>query len=180
MVWFTQDFKQGLRLGSEPDGIIPITNAIDYKPFNQEFVNVAAEISQPDGNKKIVAPDVELRLKAVPQKLSFDKDTLTVSAGQLVSIIFENPDFMQHNLLIVAEGKLEIVGAAADEMVTQTDAAEKNYVPDIPEVLFASRLLNPNEQTRLTFKAPDAPGAYPFVCTFPGHWRTMNGILIVE
>jgi len=24
------------------------------------------------------------------------------------------------------------------------------------------------------------PGRYPYLCTFPGHWKLMNGVLIVE
>ena len=27
------------------------------------------------------------------------------------------------------------------------------------------------------FRVPAQPGSYPFVCTFPGHWRVMNGVL---
>ena len=77
-------------------------------------------------------------------------------------------------------GKLEVVGQAADALMSTSDAAENNYVPQIPEVLFSTRVLNPNERVRLTFKAPIRSGAYPFVCTFPGHWRIMNGILIVK
>ena len=31
----------------------------------------------------------------------------------------------------------------------------------------------------LRFKAPSKPGIYPYVCTFPGHWVIMNGIMVV-
>ena len=27
-------------------------------------------------------------------------------------------------------------------------------------------------------EAPAQPGNYPFICTFPAHWRTMNGVLM--
>ena len=30
------------------------------------------------------------------------------------------------------------------------------------------------------FKAPSDPGKYPYVCTFPAHWKTMNGTLNVS
>jgi azurin len=30
------------------------------------------------------------------------------------------------------------------------------------------------------FRAPSEPGDSPFVCTFPGHWRVMNGVLHVR
>jgi azurin len=32
----------------------------------------------------------------------------------------------------------------------------------------------------LTFKVPDAVGDYPYVCTFPGHWRIMKGTMQVR
>jgi uncharacterized protein len=28
--------------------------------------------------------------------------------------------------------------------------------------------------------APATPGEYPYVCTFPGHFLLMNGVLVVE
>ncbi|GAB2778497.1 ThuA domain-containing protein [Rhabdobacter roseus] len=118
-------------------------------------------------------------LKVVPDMLQYDKKVLTAKAGQKMVINLENPDGMQHNLLIIKPGTLQKVGKAADEMLTDPKAAEKQYVPQIPEVLHASRLVNTGETITLEFTAPSAPGDYPYVCTFPGHWRGMNGILRV-
>ena len=78
------------------------------------------------------------------------------------------------------EGALETVGLAAEAMVALPDAFAKSFVPTTPEVLFAIRLLNPGETVQARFTAPTQPGNYPFVCTFPGHWRTMNGIVDVR
>ena len=120
-----------------------------------------------------------IRIKVVPNVLKYDLTGFNVAAGETVEIVFENPDFMQHNLLIAQPGSLETVGQAADALATTGDGADKDYVPAIPEVLFATKLVNPNEQVVLRFTAPDTPGDYPFVCTFPGHWRVMNGIMKV-
>ena len=73
----------------------------------------------------------------------------------------------------------EIIGAAADKMITAKDGAEKNYVPNIPQVLAATPLVNPGQTFRLKFVVPDQIGDYPFVCTFPGHWRLMKGVMKV-
>ncbi len=177
---FLKDFTQGLRLGMEPAGIMSVNPNEVYQPFNQNFIRVVAEITPPVESPLTTPVDIEIRLQATPLKMKFNKDTLEVNAGEMVRIVFENPDFMQHNLLIIEPGRLDLVGAAADAMVSEADAAERNYVPDIPEILFSTELLNPNEQVALTFTAPTVPGYYPFVCTFPGHWRTMNGILVVK
>ena len=46
-------------------------------------------------------------------------------------------------------------------------------------MLQATRLLNWAETERLSFTAPKEPGEYPFVCTFPGHWVRMYGVMLV-
>ena len=68
--------------------------------------------------------------------MKYDIKDFTVKAGETVEIVFTNPDFMQHNLLIIQPGQLEVVGAAADELARSPDGAEKNYVPEIPQVLY--------------------------------------------
>ena len=37
-----------------------------------------------------------------------------------------------------------------------------------------------NLSFRAFYDAPDKPGDYPFLCTVPGHWRIMNGIMKVQ
>ena len=123
---------------------------------------------------------VVLHVKAVREALKFDKSVLNVKAGQQVVLVFENPDAMQHNVVIGKPGSLEKIGAAADKMITAADGAAKNYVPGLPEVLAATPLVNPDQTARLTWTAPATPGNYPFLCTFPGHWRIMNGTLKVS
>ncbi|GAA4314145.1 hypothetical protein GCM10023143_24830 [Compostibacter hankyongensis] len=127
-----------------------------------------------------VHADMTIQLKVVQHDMKYDRKTLYVKAGKKIALVFENPDFMQHNLLILQPGSLEKVGAAADELARDPKGAEKNYVPDIPEVLAATPLVNPGGSFVLVFTAPEKPGDYPFACTFPGHWRVMNGILKVE
>src|SRR5690625_4303721 len=86
---------------------------------------------------------------------------------------------MQHNVFILEPKTLKKVGAEADKLAMDPSGTEKEYVPDMPEVLFFTKMVNPEESTVLRFVAPDDPGDYPFVCTFPGHWRLMNGTMKV-
>ena len=104
----------------------------------------------------------------------------TVAPGQTVQIILENTDAMQHNLVITKPGMKEKVGKAGDAMMKDEKGAEKNYVPNLPEVLYAMPLVNPGQSYKLTFKAPAKTGDYPYVCTFPGHWTLMNGMMHVK
>ena len=125
------------------------------------------------------APDVVLRLTAVPGQLKFDLTELTVAPGQLVEIVFTNPDAMQHNFVLGATGALEAVGTAADKLAQSPSGLAQQYVPDMPQVLFSTKLVEPGETARFQFRAPTAAGDYPYLCTFPAHWRVMNGILHV-
>jgi len=134
---------------------------------------VSAATDVPAGDATVI------HIKAIPHEMKYDLKTFSVQAGKPVELVFENPDFMQHNLLITDIGKLEVVGKAADKMAADPKAAERQYVPDIPEVLFSTKLVNPQEIVRLKFIAPTKPGDYPFVCTFPGHWLIMNGVMKV-
>lgn len=59
-------------------------------------------------------------------------------------------------------------------------AGEKSYVPDLPEVINFVPVVDPGAQHVLHFKAPEKPGDYPSICTFPGHWQAMQGVLRVK
>jgi putative heme-binding domain-containing protein len=39
--------------------------------------------------------------------------------------------------------------------------------------------MQPQATQRVSFQAPTEPGVYPYVCTYPGHWRRMFGALYV-
>ena len=121
-----------------------------------------------------------IQLSTLLSKMMFDKAVINVKQGDEVSLIFDNQDDMAHNVVIVKPGTLQKVGKAADAMSVLKDGYEKNFVPDIPEVLFFTPLIQAGRSYRLDFKAPATPGEYPFVCTFPGHWQVMKGIIKVE
>ena len=119
-------------------------------------------------------------ISATPD-LKFTPTEFTVKAGSAVNLVFRNPDNLYHNLVIVDEGALETVGLKADLMAGDPDGLDKNYVPDDPAVLHWTPqiTLGIARSHTLRFFAPDEPGDYPYVCTFPGHWRVMRGVMKV-
>ena len=122
-----------------------------------------------------------LKIATIPERLLFTKETLKVKAGQPVKLIFSNPDATEHNLLILAKGTpVQEVGEAANAMATEPEAAKKQYIPNDKRILHATKMLKQGETQTLRFTAPTEPGEYPFLCTFPGHWTIMKGILVVE
>ncbi|NND08189.1 MAG: dehydrogenase [Saprospiraceae bacterium] len=121
----------------------------------------------------------EIHIKTIKNEMKYDVTEFSVQAGSTVALILENVDFMQHNLVIVQEGTQEIVGTAADALATDPKGETAGYIPDLDEVLFATDLVDPNQKVLLRFTAPSEPGDYPYICTFPGHWRIMQGVMRV-
>lgn len=121
----------------------------------------------------------QITITAVAAQMRFDIGQFSVHAGEDIEIVLVNADEMPHNLLVTAQGALETVSLQAEAMAATPDGFAKHFVPDTPLVLAATKLIGAGETARLRFKAPQATGGYPFVCTFPGHWRTMNGTITV-
>jgi azurin len=124
------------------------------------------------------APPKTLTLKPEGNQMAFATTEMTVQAGQEVTILFENTassPAMQHNVVVLNTAEDEAI-----KRVGQAAASASNYVPDDPAVLTATDIAKPGETTKVTFTAPDTPGEYAYVCTYPGHYVSMQGTLIVE
>lgn len=182
-----------------PGGLEPLADAlaayIDGTPHNQRTAPVAEDafaLGEKIASRLDAARAAALRarlerlmpavitIRPVPHKMIFDRKEFSVEAGAPVEILFENLDIMPHNLVITAPGKMAAVGMAGEAMATQPDADKHGYIPDMPEVLHHTRLVYPGDNQTINFIAPETPGDYPFVCTFPGHWLIMNGIMHVK
>jgi len=131
-----------------------------------------------DEANAIVTED-KIRLKAVPAKMAFNATEIQVKAGHKYEFIFENPDHMLHNLVITQPGQAFKVGEMVDAMTAQPDAMAKHFVPDTDLILFSTPQIPYGGKFNKKFTTPEKPGRYPFLCTFPGHWRLMRGIMIV-
>jgi azurin len=109
--------------------------------------------------------------------LKFNIKNIQVKAGSKIKLTFNNNDDMLHNLLIVKPGTVDKVGLKAFEM--GLDAEKNGYVPTLDEVIAHTWILQPESSETIYFTAPSQPGKYTFVCTFPGHYSLMQGILNV-
>ncbi|SEL61115.1 PVC-type heme-binding CxxCH protein [Parapedobacter koreensis] len=189
---FAEPLALNLRSGEDFDETYAFTDYGGASGFTGNINNTVVRLSKAHqsaafahGGAAMVAdpkssvPSERIELKAVKDIMQYDKKLITVPAGKRITLVFENPDGMQHNLLIIQPGTLDIVGKAADDMLRSSEAFERQYVPAIPEVLHHTPLVNPGESFTLEFTAPEQPGDYTYVCTFPGHWRGMNGTMRV-
>lgn len=131
----------------------------------------ATEESVPEAVTLTIAGDDQMK---------FDKDLLTVKAGQEVTLILTHPgtmtkEAMGHNWVLLKKGV--DMQEFAMEAITAKDNA---YIPSGTNAVIAhTDLIGGGEETKITFTAPKK-GTYQFLCTFPGHFATMNGKFVVE
>ena len=116
--------------------------------------------------------------------MQFSVKEFEVQAGEEVEIDFRNigklPKIaMGHNLVILKNG---ISAIAFGGNAAKAGANANNALPDsvLSDVLISSKLLGPGESEVIKFKAPSEPGVHQFLCSFPGHYAIMRGIMIVK
>ena len=106
----------------------------------------------------------EVRIGTVVEKMQYDVPEFAVKAGKKVRLTFFNPDFMNHNLVMVEPGAADEVGVAAIAMGAK--GFETGYVPESDKILFASKLLENKEEQVIEFIAPDKPGTISMYALF--------------
>lgn len=112
--------------------------------------------------------------------LSFATRSFHVRAGEPLALTLKNPDVVPHNWALVKPGTLDRVGDLANRMIADPEAVLRHYIPGTSDVLVYTDVVPPSDEFTIYFHAPEQPGRYPYLCTFPGHWKVMNGEMIVE
>lgn len=115
-------------------------------------------------------------ISSVGNEMKFDITQFEVKAGETVKLVLNNKataSVMKHNVVILTDKEsINRVGLAAINA--------PNYLPEDPAIFIATTLVEPGQKTELTFTAPTEPGRYPYICTFPGHYALMQGVMIVK
>lgn len=114
------------------------------------------------------------------QNMRYDVDEIHLNKGQKVKLTLKNvaPEdaaAMKHNFVVVKK-------ADAKEVATKGMKAgsEKGYLPENKEKIKAhTEVLEQGEETTITFTIDEA-GTYEYVCTYPGHYPTMKGTIMVK
>jgi azurin len=120
----------------------------------------------------------EVRVGTLLEQLKFDIKQFEVKAGKKIKLHYKNSDYVPHNLVIVQPGAANGVGEAALKLGEKGFAVQ--WLPQDDRIIASSKLLDFNQKQILEFTAPDKPGKYEFVCTFPGHHILMRGVMIVK
>ena len=158
----TPEFKRARQLGEDLATLLPVARGREVR---KALSSLGIRI---------------VTVRPIPYRMAYDRVHIVVQAGQPLEITFENPDTMAHNLVIVVPGALAEIGIVASHMVDDSENWHgKKYVPNSEKVLFATRLLRFQESDTIRIVAPETVGEYPYLCTYPGHWASMSGILHV-
>lgn len=125
-----------------------------------------------------------VKIACVPERMLYSVNQFVVTPRQPVKLVLTNEDATDHNLVIVKPEALAEVGMAANEMARDPLNANSDFIPPQKKALIlqATPMIGPNRSSQISvlrFEAPKEPGVYPFVCTFPGHWVVMNGVMVV-
>ncbi|PQJ36464.1 hypothetical protein BSZ35_12495 [Salinibacter sp. 10B] len=121
----------------------------------------------------------EVTITPVGNQMQFEQTEFTVPAGEEISLTFKNTatsSAMKHNVVLLTTSEGSVVTRVGQ---AGTQAADNEYVPEDDAVLAATGLADPGETVTATFTAPSEPGSYRYICTFPGHYATMQGTMTV-
>lgn len=171
---------------------LPIVEAAKATGISKEFqdvynfavatLNNAKAIEEvekvyPKGLLKGTGKDIVVQVNCVKEAIKFDVASVELPAGRKIKVILNNPDIMQHNLLVVKPGTAEKV--ANEAIAMGAEGPKKGYIPSSSDILATTKLLEAGEKQTIevTF---DKPGKYPFICSFPGHALQMRGVFIVK
>ena len=117
--------------------------------------------------------------------IRFSLNRFEVKPGQMVRVTLRHTgslpaQAMGHNVVILKAGNVYYeFGADVGE---NGGSAANNFVPEPlrDRVIAFTRMIGGGESAIVEFKAPEEPGEYPFLCTFPGHFGQMNGNMVVK
>jgi len=114
-------------------------------------------------------------------QMRYDKQELKVPAGATINLTMKNigrlpKSAMGHNFVLLHRGTNIQAFSMAGITSPQTD-----YISEDKKelVLAKTKILGPREKETITFTAPEEPGEYPYLCTFPGHSAFMKGVMTV-
>ena len=115
------------------------------------------------------------------ENMRFDKEMFKIKTGKKIRLIFKNTGTpsntaMAHNVVILKKGT-----DIADFADAVHDAKNEQYVPSsVGSLVIAhTKLVSGGDSDEVEFTISQ-PGIYDYICSFPGHWGTMQGKIVAE
>lgn len=128
-------------------------------------------------------PVTEITITSEKQLFFYDIKKFTVKAGTKVKITLVVPGDaipQPHNLVIIKPGKEAALVQQAMTLMADPNGLAKGYIPDDKVNIVAhTKMIQPGATDVLEVEIPAEAGAYPYICTFPGHFALMKGVMTV-
>ncbi len=157
-----QDYVQTVQSASDLAGLLPAEEA---GPVRKELKSLKVAV---------------FVINTLREQMKYDTTRIVVEAGKPFEIIFQNNDFMPHNIVFVKPGTRPQLGAESGRMKPdQVDSKGRAFMPKSKNILDATKLVEPGQKEILKMTAPKAEGDYEYFCSYPGHWERMWGRLVV-
>ena len=172
-----------LALGALPlaacgGGNEPAEPTTQTTPAPQAETPAPAPAPAPEAVPAYDGPPAEITLTPVGEQMEYEQKEFTVHPGQTVHLTFNNTatnPAMHHNVTVLQmNASINAIGQAA------MGAASTDYIPQAQadQIIAHTPMSAPGETVEVTFTAP-AAGDYPYICTYPGHYMTMQGTMHV-
>jgi azurin len=147
---------------------------------NKEPVPASAKAETTVAGVEKLSYSDTIQLKA-GDDMRFDKELFRVRAGKKIRLILTNTSkksnmSMTHNLVILVKGT--DIADFADAVRT---AKEEQYTPSsVASLIIAHTKMVPGGESDSIDFVITQSGVYDYICSFPGHWGTMQGKIVAE
>jgi azurin len=162
------------------------TNGVAFRNIRIKELSKAQQSAENENTGRTIAGAEKLEFTDVMEiqandNMRFDKEMFRIKTGKKIRLIFKNTGApsnttMAHNVVILKKGT-----DIADFADAVHNAKDEQYVPSSvgSSVIAHTKLVNGGESDEVEFTITE-PGLYDYICSFPGHWGTMQGKIVAE
>ena len=155
----------------------------DEKKKKEKFQYKRTKIEQSKESKNNPSSsekEIAIIINSDDFSMKFDKKEIIAYSGQKITLTLNHIGkldklVMGHNFVLLKKG------VNTNEFGIKASSEKENeYIPDGgKQVIAHTKLIGGGDSDTITFDAPKK-GTYEFICSFPGHYMSMKGKLIIK
>ena len=139
------------------------------KPFFDS--NITTNIKKEDSKNTVLNINSD-------DSMLYDKNVLRAESGKKIILTLNHTgklpkNIMGHNLVLL---KMNVDVNVFSKLALEFK--NNDYIPLNEDFIAHTKMLGGGESDTISFTI-DEPGEYKYVCTFPGHYQMMQGLLII-
>ena|ERR1700743_1700751 len=162
--------------------ILPLLVCSCGQGGNKQDTTANTEETDPStipGIDKVALSDT-VKLQA-SDDMHFDKDLFKIKSGKKITLILKNIGAqtampMSHNVVVLAKGTDIPTFADSARLARNTQFIPASMASSI---IAHTNLVSAGKSQQVEFTI-SKPGVYDFICSFEGHWGTMQGKIVAE